>query len=171
MVFQPGTLILYGGTGVCRVDGIGPAPAAPAAASTLYYRLKPLYQSGEIYVPVESNKVFMRPILSRAEAEALIRQLPQLQGDDFWALSKKDLAGRYEAVLKSHDCRQLASLTGWLHSRAQALQAQKKHLGSLEESCRRRAEELLFTELAAALELPREQVPSYIADTLNTGPT
>ena len=47
---------------------------------------------------------------------------------------------------------------------AKKLEAEKrqKHIGSTDEKYLRRAEELLFGELAVALEIPRDDVPAFI---------
>ena len=68
-MFSVGSLIVYSGTGVCRVESVGPPPFDPRC-KTEYYTLTPLRGSGTIYVPVNS-KVFMRPILSRQAAQEL----------------------------------------------------------------------------------------------------
>ena len=41
-----------------------------------------------------------------------------------------------------------------------------KKLGLVDERYMKRAEEMLHGELAVALEMPREQVPKFISDTL-----
>ena len=63
-MYSVGELIVYGGTGVCEVE------AVETKGERQFYRLRPLYQSGIISVPVD-GKVFMRPVISREEAEEL----------------------------------------------------------------------------------------------------
>ena len=65
-MYSVGELIVYGGTGVCEVE------AVETKGERQFYRLRPLYQSGIISVPVD-GKVFMRPVISREEAEAMRR--------------------------------------------------------------------------------------------------
>ena len=76
-MFSVGDLIVYNETGVCRVEQIGP-PAFNPRERRDYYTLTPLYGAGTIYVPVDSG-VFMRLVLSREEAEALIDELLTLE--------------------------------------------------------------------------------------------
>ena len=71
-MFQPGELLVYGTTGVCRVEEITTPDITRADRGRRYYLLKPLYQDGVIYAPVDSDKVPIRPVISREEAEALI---------------------------------------------------------------------------------------------------
>ena len=61
-MYEIGALVMYGRTGVCRVADISRQEGQD------YYTLKPLFQSCDIYTPVESEKVFIRPSISREEA-------------------------------------------------------------------------------------------------------
>ena len=66
-MFQPGELLVYGSTGVCQVLSIDQRQdyVNGVKQSRLYYQLKPLYQGGVIYTPVDNDKVVMRPVISR----------------------------------------------------------------------------------------------------------
>ena len=50
-MFQPGELLVYGTTGVCRVEGVATPNLTRAEWGRQYYLLKPLYQDGVIYAP------------------------------------------------------------------------------------------------------------------------
>ena len=69
-MYQVGELVVYGTTGVCRVEGFG-TPDPMDRSGRQYYQLKPLYQDGVIYTPVEGGKVPMRPVMSAEAARAL----------------------------------------------------------------------------------------------------
>ena len=77
-MFQPGELLVYGSTGVCQVLSIDQRQdyVNGVKQSRLYYQLKPLYQGGVIYTPVDNDKVVMRPVISREDAETLIDSSP-----------------------------------------------------------------------------------------------
>ena len=68
-MFAKGTKIMYGNTGVCEVMDYATPDLPGMPRGTKYYVLRPLFQSGTIYCPVEQPKVFMRPVMSREEAE------------------------------------------------------------------------------------------------------
>ena len=57
-MYQKGDLILYGGTGVCRVTDIVAKKFSRAEPEKLFYILTPLYQTGTITTPVDNGKVF-----------------------------------------------------------------------------------------------------------------
>ena len=125
-MYQPGDLVVYGRTGVCRVERI-----EKQRDGQEFYALTPLYQSCAILTPVE-GKVFMRPVLTRQQAEELIDQIPFLRG-----------APREGAA------RDLA-------------EKEKRKFGAVDERFMQEGEALLHGELAVALDIPVEEVPGYI---------
>ena len=108
-MFEKGDLILYGATGVCRIADI--APRAGGEEDQLYYTIRPLRQECVIYAPVESDKVYMRPILTREEAEQLIDTIPHTDARPFQSRVVRELSDHYGAAIRSHDCAQLLKLT------------------------------------------------------------
>ena len=62
-MFKVDELVMYGGTGVCKVIEIGRPDFSDD--DRLYYFLEPVYQSGMIYAPVDSERVVMRPLISK----------------------------------------------------------------------------------------------------------
>ena len=52
-MFAKGTKIMYGNTGVCEVMDYATPDLPGMPRGTKYYVLRPLFQSGTIYCPVE----------------------------------------------------------------------------------------------------------------------
>ena len=167
MMYEVGQLVQYGGAGVCEVQEIKPQ-VFPDKGERLYYVLRPLYKACVISVPVESDKVFLRPIITREEAEHLIGLIPTLDCPPPAGRPGRELAERYGAILKSHDCRDWMELAVALRAKKKRQQQLKRKLGSVDERYLKQAEELLFGEFAAALEITREEVPGAIAALLET---
>ncbi len=161
-MFQVGELVVYGSTGVCRVQEI--RPMGPDKRE--YYVLSPLYQTCTISAPVGSTKVFMRPILTKQEAEALVTQIPHITAEPVHDRSLQQLTEHYKASLETHDCADLVELAKSIYAKKCAAQKLNRKLGSVDERFMKRAEELLFGELAAALEIPVDQVQAYIQSKL-----
>ena len=74
-MFEVGQKIVYGENGVCTVEKIEALAMAGAQRDKLYYHLIPLTGSGTYFTPVDSG-AYMRPVMSREEAEALIDAMP-----------------------------------------------------------------------------------------------
>ncbi len=86
-MYAAGELVVYGGEGVCRVEGVG-APSLPGMDKTrLYYTLSPLYRSGQVMTPVDTQ-VLMRPLLTPEETAQLGRSSRTEDKPDGRALSE-----------------------------------------------------------------------------------
>lgn len=160
-MFQAGDLVMYGTTGVCRVEEI----TTPVGGTTgkPYYLLKPLYQNGTVYTPVENGKVPMRSILTAAEADALIDAIPTVQASAVSGTTLQAVAAQYQTALRSNDCYELLRLMKSIYQKQHPASDGKQRGGNMEERFRKQGESLLYGELAAALEIPIGEVPAYIA--------
>ena len=169
-MFQPGELLVYGTTGVCRVEGVATPNLTRAEWGRQYYLLKPLYQDGVIYAPVDSQKVPIRPVISRQEAEDLIDLIPSIQAEACHAPTLQALAQHYQSAVCSHDCRELLELMMSICAKQRQAEAQKRRLGMVDERYMKQAERLLYGELSAALGIPFEEVQPYIARRVEEAP-
>ena len=61
-------------------------------------------------------------------------------------------------------------MTKSIYAKRRWAQANNRKLGAIDERYMKRAEEMLFGELAAALEIPREKVQDYIAQRIQEMP-
>ena len=159
-VFAVGELIAYGNTGVCRVEKL------EQDKSGTRYVLRPLYQNCVISLPVESTKIFMRPLISKDEALSLIDSIPSVSAEPYHNKVMRQLIDHYEEALRDYDCAGLVEVVISIYAKKRQLEAERRKFGSIDERYLKRAETLLFGELAAVLDVPREKVRSYIADRL-----
>ncbi len=158
ILFHKGDKIFYGQTGVCVVEDVS-EKVLTKNLKKLYYTLRPVYQQNNIiYAPVESDKVFMRKVISKDTAERLIRQVPELCEKALEVDGEED----YKACLESHSCEELLELAVKIYSKKQAARRIKKKLGFIDEKYLRRAEELLFGELSIALGVSPDEVPGIL---------
>ena len=157
-MYQVGELILYGGTGVCRVEEIVAKRFSRGEPEKLYYVLKPLYSSGTITTPVENGKVFTRPVISRSEAIRLIDTIPTIHAEAYHNSNLQQLESHYRAELESHDCLDLLKLTMSTYQKKVERERAKLKFGAVDRRYMERAENLLFGELAVALDIERSSV-------------
>lgn len=162
-MFQPGDLVVYGTTGVCRVESITRPNLTGADRNKQYYLLKPLQQDGVIYTPVENQKVPIRPVISAKEAEALIDLIPTMQAEACRAPTLQALAQHYQTVVRSSNCRDLIELMMSIYTKRRQAESQKRRLGMVDERYMKQAERLLYGEFSVALGIPFEEVQPYIA--------
>lgn len=164
-LYSVGELIVYGGTGVCRIDGIEEKHISDTEVRS-YYRLKPLYQSGTISVPVD-GKVFMRPVISREEAESIIDSLPDMPVRTLHERNFTQLAAHYQQLLCSHDCSDVAGLVVSIRAKKRESEQAGRRFGQVDARFMKRAETLLYGEISAALGIPFDEVEPYIEKRLS----
>lgn len=154
-MFRPGELIFYGRTGVCRVEGL------EEIGGRQYYCLRSVYQSCTIHTPV-NGKVPMRPLLTCAEANALIDRIPDIVPEPTDSRVLRELTERYLSSVNSCDAEELLTLTMSIYAKKQQAIRDGKKLGSIDARFLREGEALLFGELAIALGIAPEKVPEHI---------
>ena len=163
-MFAVGDLIVYGARGVCRVKDITTLDWNAAETDRKYYVLEPLFKDDVIYVPVDNKKVYMRPVMSEQEILDLIDHMPDVESEIYKARSIKQLSRYYQAAIDSHECADLIRLTKSIHKKKEAADAQNKQLGQIDVRYMNHAEDLLFGEIAAVLDIPRDKVVSFIEE-------
>ena len=164
-LYQVGDRIIYGSNGVCAIEEIKMIEVPHTDEEKAYYIIKPIYQECRISVPVDT-KMFIRPIISKDEALALIDGIPQVDAQPYFNTALRQLQDHYEKKLSSHSCTDLIELTISLHRKKQQLLEQKRKFGAIDERYMKRAEDLLFGELSVVLDIPKNEVRQFISSRL-----
>lgn len=165
-MFQKGERIVYGNIGVCEVTDIRLFQCA-GMEERQYYILRPLHIAGEILIPINTS-VYMRPIMTQQEAKRLIDQIPTIQAAPYYSTALTELSHHYEEVIHSHNNVDLLSLAMSIFAKKKIRADNKQKTGLIDEKYLKRAEDLIFYELSAVLEIPRDEVPGYIASRVNS---
>ena len=122
------------------------------------YKLQPIYQSCAIFTPVDNNAVFMRPIMSRDEANRLIAEIGEIPPCEVRAVSPREMSSEYDRIIKNHDCTSLVALAKYIYKKRIRLLEAKKKLSAVDERYMKKAEDLLFGELAASLGIEKTEI-------------
>lgn len=162
-MYQVDDLIVYGNHGVCRVAGVGTPTVPVADRNRQYYTLRPAYQKDQvIYAPIDNNKTVMRPVLTKQEADDLIEEIPKLS--TVWIVNEKEREAQYKATIRTCDCKELVRMIKTLYERKRERVQSGKKVPVIDERYFHQAEEQLYGELAVVLQIPKEEVSSYIAE-------
>ena len=161
-MFSVGDKIIYGENGVCTVSKIGPLEMTGATPDKLFYHLQPLVGSGVFYTPVNSG-AFMRPCISREEAEALIDAMPSIAPAICRDNRFNHVDAFYKELFRQHSCEALVAIVKGLRERM----SEKKTKSSRAESTMRRARDMLHGELSVALEMDIAEVEPYILERIS----
>ncbi len=164
-VFSIGDKIIYSENGVYTVEKIAPLePSGRPAGGRLYYYLSPLVGSGILYVPVDSD-AFMRHVMSREEAEALIDSIPGIEPAICDDSRFNHVDAYYRDLFKLHSCETLVSIVKGIRHRSVG----RKTRSIRSEATMRRAKDILNGELSVALDMDIEEVESYVISRIGGG--
>ena len=154
-MFSVGDKIIYNESGVCIIEKI--APLDISSGDRLYYHLQPLVGSGTYFSPVDSS-AFMRPVISREEAEALIAQIPEIQPAVCNDTRFNHVDAFYKELFRQHTPDALVAIIKGLRIRSSG----KKAKSSRAEATMKRAKEALYGELSVALNLAYSATEEYV---------
>ncbi len=165
-MYSLGDKIIYGENGVCTVVKIAPLDMSGADRQKLYYHLTPLVGSGTYFTPVDSN-AFMRPVMSREEAEAFIDTIPSIEPAVCNDSRFNHVDAFYKELFRQHTCEALVAIVKGLRSRL----TERKTRSSRAEVTMKRAKDMLNGELSIALGIGIDEVDDYISSRINAAKT
>lgn len=165
-MYEVGDFIVYGKNGVCKIDAIGTIDMGDIGSDRMYYTLTPIYSKGsKIFTPVDNGKVVIRDVISKDEAEKLLKEIGELEilTED----NDKQREKIYKETLNKCDCREWAKMVKTLCLRNRDRIQQGKKVMAIDERYLHMAEESLFGELALPLEITKDKVEEYVEDQMN----
>jgi CarD family transcriptional regulator len=161
-MFEIGEYIIYGTSGVCKVEEITEMKGFNGDIQK-YYVLSPSSQKGgKIFTPVENSRTPMRRILTREEAEDLIVRIPGIE--ELWITNEKQREELYKDCMKSCDCGEWIRIIKTLYLRKMERSARGKKITSVDERYLKMAEDYLYSELELVLGIPKCSVEQYIGE-------
>lgn len=164
-MFEIGEYVVCGNKGVCVVDNITTLDISGIDRQRIYYILKPLYMPGStVYVPVDSSRESMRRVLKRREAQELIEGIPDIP---LLVITNDKLSEQmYRECIRANSCEELIKMIKTIYLRKQKrIQAGRK-VTAVDAKYFHIAEDNLYGELAVALDIPRNEVESYITEAM-----
>lgn len=160
-MYKVGDYIVCGSNGVCRVEQVGSLNMDGISKERIYYTLAPCYNaSSTVFIPVDNEKVIVRPALTKKEAKALIEEIKEIES--LWISNEKAREARYKEALYTCDCRELVKIIKTIYDRKCSREAEGKKVTFVDEKYFKIAEESLYGELSIALDLERDKVKDYV---------
>ncbi len=160
-MFKVGDYVVYGNTGVCKIEDIGPLSIGNSDKE--YYTLVPVYgRNSKLYTAVDSDKVVIRPIMTKQESDALINEMEEI--DALRIGDEKRREEIYKETMRTCDCKEWVRIIKTLYSRKMDRLSRGKKVTSSDERYLQMAEENLFGELAFSLQMPKEKVGEFIGE-------
>lgn len=160
-MFKIGDYVVYGNAGVCKVEDIG--PLSIGSRDKDYYTLIPVYgRNSKLYTAVDSDKVVIRPIMTRQESDALIDEMEKI--DELSICDERRREDIYKETMRSCDCKEWVRIIKTLYTRKMDRISRGKKVTSSDERYLQMAEENLYGELAFSLQMPKEKVGEFITE-------
>lgn len=160
-LFNIGDIIIYGAQGVCRIDSCETKQIGKQAER--YYVLKPLFnESTAVFVPMENKQLTakMQSALTKPQAKELVEKISRI--DTVKASDENQKREQYKAILSSGDREKLISLIKTIRLERDVRRQSNKKLNINDEQTLRKAELLLYNELAFALGCEADEVKNII---------
>lgn len=165
-MFEKGDMVFYKNIGVCEVMEIKKLDFA-MDIDQKYYVMKSLYKNGVNYVPVGPEIDNIRSIMTKESAIDLIDKIPEMDVDAVMDLSTKEMTDLYEEKITSGDPEDLLRLTLSIDKKKELLLDEKKKFGAIDDNYLKKAKDMLFEEVAAALGIQKEELPAFIEGRVN----
>jgi len=165
-MFKKGDCVICGGKGVCGIEDITKLNMPGVDREREYFILKPLYMAAStVYIPVDTAKDSLRNVLTRDEAEELVRSIPQIPLIPI--TNDKLLEQEYRTCMKKNQCDEWIKIIKTIYLRKQKRIEAGRKVTAVDTKYIKLAEDNLYGELAVSLDMPRESVEDYIINELN----
>ena len=162
-MFAKEEYVFHESGGICQISDIQVAPLDNMPADRQYYVMKPLYDPNSvIYMPVDSDCIFLRRLISRNEAEELLERIPYVRTIE--ESNAKLLRAKYIEAMHTHDPVEWVRVIKTVYLRSTMQTARSQRISETERSFAENAKRNLHTELALALDLPVQKMEDYITE-------
>lgn len=162
-MYKIGEYIIYGNDGVCKVEDVGVLNISGINKKRIYYTLKPLYENGKIFTPIDTS-VFMRSLITYEEVQQLIESIPYIKEKKCNEKNSRLLQIYYKNLLQTHECSDLLTLIEGVYEKKDNAIKKGKKLGQIDNRFMKVAEGLIKDEFSVVLGIPREEVKNYIKE-------
>ncbi|MCD8019626.1 MAG: CarD family transcriptional regulator [Clostridiales bacterium] len=160
-MFQKGEFIIYGSNGVCEVQDYMNVEGEKNQRT--YYVLAPARSKGStIFSPIDNKKVFMRKVMSKDEAKALIKKIPEYE--DIVIQDNRTQEQQYKQILQSCDCKDSLRLVKALYARKKKREAAGRRITAVDEKYLLLAKDNLVNELSIALDMDVDDVDKILEE-------
>lgn len=160
-MYETGELLLYACHGVCRF--LGTEERVNHQKRVSYCILEPLEQAGmKFYVPMANATAMgkIRRLLSREELDSLLHD-GRLCGDS-WIADENQRKQAYRSMISSGDRTALISMVHALYQHKESQRQLGRRLHTCDDQFLHDAQKMLDTEFSVVLDIPQEQVGSYV---------
>lgn len=169
MSFSVGDAVIYGGSGVCRIDDISDISFFHERPSK-HYVLTPLFvkQPSTVYVPFNNEKLVakLQPVIGKEEALDLIKEVKNNKLS--WIEDRNSRKEKYVNILSTGTRKEIIDLIGVISTRRDELLSDGKTLNMQDEKILFEAEKRMTAELAVAIGVEPQDIKDLIKAELDS---
>ena len=164
-MFQIGDLLFYGTNGVCRVSEICSSPF-DSTDTRSFYKLTPISEHSTlvIYTPIDNDRVVMRPLISKDEAEALIARLKDIE--KVAVAVEKYRKDAYREAIREGAPEGFVQIIKTVRARREVFRKTRRRVPDLDNDFEFTAKNCLYGELCTVLGIPREEIHRIVTESI-----
>ncbi|MCR5282109.1 MAG: CarD family transcriptional regulator [Lachnospiraceae bacterium] len=160
-MYEIGDYVVSANEGVCKVtDIVTMAMPGRRDGKKCYVIIPEGQKGGKLYIPVDSDKHQVRPIMTKEEVDTLLEEMAAIE--ETWIESDKMREQIYKEAIFSCDPRRLVSILRTMYLRGNKRAAEGKKVTTVDERYFRIAEKNLHSELAFVLGISMDEVMELI---------
>lgn len=165
-MYKVGNMVMHPHAGVCKIEDIR-IEKFSKMSDKMYYILRPIYEQGnsKIYVPIDSQKIHLRKLLSIEDIHQLIRAV------DFntrlWIDNDSKRQEKFNQILKSNHQEEIIQLIAEIHNKQKEKQEEGKKLHLADMRIMQEAEKMIHQEFAFSLNIGIDEVADFIMKELH----
>lgn len=161
-MFKMGDIIVYGAQGVCKIESIESKQIGKQ--TTDYYVLKPIFnENTAVFVPVNNELLAskMQDVLTKSQAKELAEKAADI--DIIEVKDETQKRELYKAILSSSDREKFIALIKTIRLERDTRRQNNKKLNINDEQTLRKAELLLYNELAFVYGVEPDEAKNLIS--------
>ena len=160
-MFKIGDTVVYGAQGICKIDSVETKLIGRQKQD--YYVLKPIFnQNTSVFVPVDNEALTAKMLsaLTKAQINGLAKKVTDIEV--IKASDENQKRELYKSILSSSNRERLVSLIKTIRFERDTRREAGKKLNISDEQILRKAEMLLYNELAFVYGAAPEEVNNII---------
>jgi len=163
-MYQINDVVVYENGGVCKIKDI----VVPDFLKTneQYYKMQPLGdENGIIYVKTSNDKLVLRPVITREQAEAILLELPNMEAlfDENDKIRDKE----YRDVIKSCECGPCFQMLKGITKERNRRMKDGKKLNASDDRNLQKVEKLLSAEFSVVFNISVENAETKIKNAMS----
>lgn len=165
-MYKVGNMVMHPYAGVCMIKDVR-IEKFSKLPDKMYYILNPIYEQSQsrIYVPVDSEKIQLRKLLSMEDIQQLIHSIDL--DTHLWVNNDSKRQEKFNQILKSGNHKEIIQLIVEIHNKEYEKKQENKKLHLADIRIMQEAEKMIHQEFAFSLNLKIDEVASFIMKELH----